>query len=392
MPTAPHGGGLTERKRDRVRDAMRQADIAGLVLCENGRTRYLTGYQRYHSATQLAPAHAVVMTLDHGPILMVPRHIVPAAENCAAERVIEYPQSQADKVATLAELLTTLGLADERLGIEFEFMPHGFAAALGRRLPKVRLVDASPVMRAVTGIKFAEEIAILREAARIADLGVAAAIEAAREGASEIEVGARSSASMLDAGAEFVNHMTIRSGPHAAALFPLLTSRRLTKGDCVQIDLGCVYQGYVSDTNRSIVIGPPTPEQRTLMGVGQGMLEAGLATVRAGIEAAHLWRVCRDVAAARDLSQWMAIPFVGHGIGLSLHEPPLIAPESPDVLAEDMVLALEPGLFVPGIGASRPEDMLRVTADGCELLTHHPRDHDMLAETDLPSSSGPRIE
>jgi Xaa-Pro aminopeptidase len=357
---------------------MRDAGMAGLVLCENGRTRYVTDYQRYHSATQLAPAHAVVMTLDDGPILMVPRHILPATEDCAAERVIEYPLSQAGKVAALAELLVELGLADECLGIEFEFMPHGFARALGERLPKVRIVDASPVMRGVTGIKFPEEITILREAARIADLGVAAAIEAAREGASEIEVGARSSAAMLDAGAEFVNHMTIRSGPHAAALFPLLTSRRLAKGDCVQIDIGCVYQGYVSDTNRSIVIGPPTPEQRTLMEVGQRMLEAGLAAVRAGVEAAQLWRICRDVAAARDLDQWMAIPFIGHGIGLSLHEPPLIAPTSPDVLAENMVLALEPGLFVPGVGACRPEDMLRVTADGCDILTHHPRDHDML--------------
>lgn len=360
---------------------MRNAGIAGLVLCDNGRTRYLTGYQRYYSATQLAPAHAVVLTLDQGPILMVPRHVVPATEDCAAERVVEYPLSQADKVAALADLLAELGLADERLGIEFEFMPYGFAAALGERLPKVRLVDASPVMRGVTGIKFAEEITILREAARIADLGVAAAIEAAREGVSEIEVGARSSAAMLDAGAEFVNHMTIRSGPHAAALYPLLTSRRLAKGDCVQIDIGCVFQGYVSDTNRSIVIGPPTAQQRTLMEVGQRMLETGLDAIRAGVETAHLWRICRDVAAARDLDQWMAIPFIGHGIGLSLHEPPLIAPASPDVLAEDMVLALEPGLFVPGIGASRPEDMLRVTADGCEILTHHPRDHDMLMES-----------
>jgi Xaa-Pro aminopeptidase len=378
----PHPGkDLAERKRDRIRDAMRADGIAGIVLCENGRTRYLTGYQRYHSATQLAPAHAVVMTLDDGPILMVPRHIVPATEDCAAERVIEYPLSQADKVAALADLVAALGLTGECVGVEFEFMPHGFAAALGERLPKVRLVDASPVLRGVTAIKFAEEIAILRQAAHIADLGVAAAIEAALEGVSEIEIGARSSAAMLDAGAEFVNHMTIRSGPHAAALFPLLTPRRLAKGDCVQIDIGCVYQGYVSDTNRSIVIGPPSAEQRILMEVGQRMLEAGLAAVRDGIEAQRLWRVCRDVAAARDLDQWMAIPFVGHGIGLSLHEPPLIAPASPDVLARDMVLALEPGLFVPGVGASRPEDMLRVTADGCEVLTHHPRDHDMLSET-----------
>ena len=381
MPTPSPGGDLAERKRDRVRDAMRNADVAGLVLCENGRTRYLTGYQRYHSATQLAPAHAVVMTLNDGPILMVPRHVLPAVEDCSAERVIEYPLSQTDKVAALAELLTSLGLSDERLGIEFEFMPYGFAAALGERLPKVCLVDASPIMRGVTGIKFEEEVAILRKAAHIADLGVAAAIEAADEGVSEIEIGARSSAAMLDAGAEFINHMTIRSGPHAAALYPLLTSRRLAKGDCVQIDIGCVYQGYVSDTNRSIVIGPPTAEQRTLMEVGQRMLEAGLAAIRGGIEAAQLWRVCRDVAAARDLDQWMAIPFVGHGIGLSLHEPPLIAPASTDVLVPNMVLALEPGLFVPGVGASRPEDMLRVTADGCEILTHHPRDHDMLAES-----------
>jgi Xaa-Pro aminopeptidase len=183
---------------------------------------------------------------------------------------------------------------------------------------------------------------------------------------------------MLDAGAEFINHMCVRSGPHAVGLFPVPTPRPFQPGDCVQIDVGCVHRGYVSDINRTAVIGAPTEAQRALMHVGQEMLERGIAAVRLGAKASDVWRASFEVAERAGMADRVTIPFSGHGIGVGLHEEPYVTPSSPTVLEENMVFALEPGVYAPGVGGSRPEDMLLVTATGCEVLTHYPRDYDLL--------------
>ncbi len=364
----------------RLRDHMKGEGVAAAVLAENGRTRYLTGYQRYYSASYLPSVHAAVITLDAGPVLLLPRHILPSAAECVAERSIEFPLGEDERIEMLARLLGELGVADGRIGIEFDFLHHGFAAKLGRRLPEAELVDVFPLIARVMAVKFADEIELIRVSARISEIGLEAAIAAIREGATEIEVGARSSTAMLDAGAEFINHMAVRSGPHSVSLFPLVTSRVIQKGECVQLDIGCVYEGYVSDINRTVVVGPPSAEQRDLLRVGQEMLEAGIAAVHPGATAEKVWRACQDVAERTGMAERVTIPFTGHGLGLGLHEEPYIAPGLETILEENMVIALEPGVYAAGIGGSRPEDTVRVTATGSEVLNDFPRDHDMLGD------------
>lgn len=371
-------GSLAERKVTRLRDQMRQAGVAGLVLSENGRTRYLSGYQRYYTATYLPFVHAAILSLDAGPVLLVPRHVMGAAEECRVESVVEFPSSPEGKIEVLTRALEDLGVANRRLAIEFDFIHYGFLAGLMRRLRDADIVDAAPIMNRVTAIKFPEEIALLREAARMVDMGMAAAVEASRAGATEVEVAAHASACMLREGAEFINHMCVRSGPHAVSLFPVPTSRVIQTGECVQFDFGCVHHGYVSDINRTVVVGTPTAAQRELMRVGQGMLEMGIAAVRPGVTAADVWRASFEIAVRAGMAECVTIPFSGHGIGLGLHEEPYIARGSETILEENMVFALEPGVYAAGIGGSRPEDMLLVTATGCEVFTHSPRDHDLL--------------
>jgi Xaa-Pro aminopeptidase len=114
-----------------------------------------------------------------------------------------------------------------------------------------------------------------------------------------------------------------------------------------------------------------------LLDVGQRMLEAGIAIVAPGVAASAIWRAAIDVADRAGMKDRVILPYVGHGIGLSLHESPFINAAATTVLEEGMVFALEPGVYAQGIGCSRPEDMILVTATGAELLTHYPRDHDL---------------
>ncbi|MBM3492284.1 MAG: aminopeptidase P family protein [Alphaproteobacteria bacterium] len=362
-----------ERRWARLRQLMWQQDMAALVVSENGRSRYLTGYQRYFTATHVAPVHAVLMTLDGGPFLLRPRHVVPEPDEHAAQELIGLGLGEDARVEALGQLLHGTA-AGERVGLELGFLGRNFVAKLASRLPRCQLVDADPLLRSATAVKFPDELAHIGEAARLVDEGLAAGIAACRPGASELEVAAAASARMLEMGAEFINHMTVRAGSHAAGNFPLPTYRRLAEGDCVQLDFGCVVNGYVSDTNRTVVVGRASVEQERLFEVGQRMLEAGVAAVRPGIPAAALWQACFQVAEAAGMAGRVTLPFCGHGIGLSLHEAPFVDPASTTILEENMVLALEPGVYAAGIGGSRPEDMLRITADGAELLSHFPRD------------------
>ena len=360
-----------------LRALMRARQVAALVVSDSGRTRYLTGYQRYFTATHVAPVHAVVLTQSGGPYLLIPRHIAPGPGEYQAAKLIALPFGEAARIDAIVRLLREDGAWEGRVAFELGFLGSLHVDRLRRALPTAELVEAEPIFQVATSIKFPDEITHIRAAARLVDVGVAAAIDACRPGASELEVAAHASAAMLHGGAEFINHMTVRTGPHAFANYPVPTARRLRDGDCVQIDIGCIVGGYVSDINRTVIIGKARPDQVRLLEVGQAMLEAGIAAVRPGVGAAAIWHATFAVAERAGMADLVILPFVGHGIGLSLHELPFINAAATTVLEEGMVFALEPGVYAAEIGCSRPEDMILVTADGAERLTLYPRDADL---------------
>lgn len=365
------------RRWERLRGLMREQSMAALIVSENGRSRYLTGYQRYYSATHISPVHAVVLTQEAGPFLVVPRHIVLREDEHFAASVVHVPFGDDHRLDAIGEILRASGTAQQRIGIELGYLNRNLVDKLERRLPGAHLTEVEPLLRTATSRKFPDEIRLLREAARLVDEGVAAAVAACAVGVTELEVAARASARMLELGAEFINHMTIRSGHRVSGNFPFPTDRRFEDGECVQIDIGCIVGGYVSDTNRTVVVGRASADQEKLFDVGQRMLEAGVAAVRPGVRASEIWHAAYGVAERAGMADRVTLPYAGHGIGLSLHEEPFINAASTTILAEDMVFALEPGVYASGIGGSRPEDMILVTASGAELLTHFPRDADL---------------
>ncbi|MCC7047033.1 MAG: aminopeptidase P family protein [Alphaproteobacteria bacterium] len=366
-----------ERRWARLRRFMGAEDIAAVVVSENARTRYLTGYQRYFTATHVPPVHAVVLTLDAGPYLLIPRHIELAAGEYHAALLRHIAFGEAARTDAIGRVLHAAGVTKGKVAIELGFLAHDLTERMKAQFPAFEFVNADPMMRFATATKFPDEIVRLREAARLVDIGVAAAAAACQRGVTELEIAAEASAAMLRNGAEFINHMTVRSGPHAYGNHPIPTARRLEDGDCVQIDIGCVYGGYVSDTNRTKVVGRASKDQLRLMDVGQKMLEAGIAAVAPGAPASTIWHAAVNVAKQAGMLERVILPFVGHGIGLGLHEIPFINEAATTVLEEGMVFAIEPGVYAEGIGCSRPEDMVLVTATGAELLTHFPRDRDL---------------
>jgi Xaa-Pro dipeptidase len=217
-------------------------------------------------------------------------------------------------------------------------------------------------------VKSGREVALLRKAARIAAGGMRCAAELIEVGRSELEIAAEAERAMRKAGSEGTPFPTIvASGknswlPHASA-----TRKRLRRGELVVVDLGAIHKGYASDTTRTLALAPTSKQVRLLELVKRAQA-AAIARVKAGIQASTV-----DKAARRAVSRVGYARFcphgMGHGVGLEIHEPPALAPDSKDILREGMVITVEPGIYVPRLGGARWEDMVLVTKGGREVLT-----------------------
>jgi Xaa-Pro aminopeptidase len=166
----------------------------------------------------------------------------------------------------------------------------------------------------------------------------------------------------------------VASGPNAAKPHARPSTRTIVEGDPVVVDFGAVFEGYRSDMTRTFCVGgdPRVTLARVFEVVGQAQA-AGVAAVRAGVAAGDVDKACRDFIAAAGWKDAFEHG-TGHGVGLDIHEAPAVGPGSTAILAPDVVVTVEPGVYLAGIGGVRVEDTVVVTADGCHTLTRFPKD------------------
>src|SRR5207245_3058450 len=145
------------------------------------------------------------------------------------------------------------------------------------------------------------------------------------------------------------------------------TDRRLRRGDVVKLDFGCVAGGYHSDMTRTIACGQPPARRREVYQVVRRAQQAGVDAVRAGTTGGEVDRVVRGLIVEAGFGDQFSHP-TGHGVGLEIHEGPWLRPGGSDLLPEGAVVAVEPGIYLEGIGGVRIEGMVEVTPDGAGVL------------------------
>jgi Xaa-Pro aminopeptidase len=215
------------------------------------------------------------------------------------------------------------------------------------------------------------EEARLRRAVAVADQAAAAAFAAIRPGVSELAVVAEMEATLRRAGADGTRFPTrFGSGLGSADCDVEPTQKPIESGEMGFLDIGPVCEGYLGDISRGFVVGRPSPEQARIVGLVLEALDRAVGRLRPGVPVADL---CAAVHQTFDRAG-VAGAFrhhLGHGLGLAM-DPPLIQPGSTDRLEEGDFVALEPGLYLPGLGGVRFENNYRVGRDGPELLTRFP--------------------
>jgi Xaa-Pro aminopeptidase len=282
--------------------------------------------------------------------------------------VEEYVEFAEDPIATLAALLVRMLPGGGRLGVEGRRLSHSAGLELGRRIPRVELVAIDDEVEAIQTLKAAAEAEELGAAAR----GVLATIERAvgdsRPGMTEAEVAGEMAAGVAAAGGA-LNFLAFGAGAQATLGHPIPTTRRLEDGEIWRVDIGARFDELVSaDIARCGVVGEPTDRQEAVLRGLRAAQSAGIAAVEPGRPAREVFAAVKAEFGRQGLP--FAIPHVGHGLGIGLHEYPALQPADETPLAAGMVLNVEPLLLLPDLGEGyHVEDLVLVTDEGPRLLT-----------------------
>ena len=347
-------------RRRRLAALVAERDAGALLVTRLVNVRYLTGLDSSRAAL-LVPAGGEAVLATDG------RYAGMAAQVCPELPVI------VDRQATAA--LVTRAAADghRRLGFEAHDVSVELHAEL-LRCADVELAALGHLVEELRQVKDEEEIALLREACAITDRAFEAVLPGIRAGVTERAVAVALERAMVDLGAEGPAFESIvATGPNGAVPHHHPGGRELQPGDLVTMDFGARYGGYHADMTRTVAIGEPAGWQRDLYDLVHRAQRSALGAAVPGAETKAVDAAARDVIKAAGHGEAFTHG-LGHGVGLEIHEAPLMGYDKTGKLMDRVPITAEPGVYLTGRGGVRIEDTFVVRADGPELLTTTTKD------------------
>lgn len=312
---------------------------AGAVFCSRGRNLFLTDF----------------------------RYAEQAQAQCPGFEIIEMPAG-----TSLFDFLS--GQALSVLYVEENHLTMASAGQVSQKAPKAVLKPLDEQVAEQRVRKEASEIEKISEAARIADAAFLHILDFLKPGRQEKEIALELEFFMRRQGAEGLSFETIvASGNRSAMPHGVASGKRIQNGEFVTMDFGCRFEGYCSDMTRTIHMGPASEEERRVYALVLRAQQKALACIRAGVRAAAVDKCARDIIMEGGYGERFGHG-LGHGVGLEVHEAPRLSPKGDTVLAADMVVTDEPGIYLPGRFGIRIEDLVVVGACGCRVLSSSPKD------------------
>lgn len=260
-----------------------------------------------------------------------------------------------------------------RVGLETATLPHASFLRLSERLDDVEVVALGDQLDRLRWVKSPEEIRHHRQAIAITDLAYERALNALRPGVTEREIANLIAISFLEQGADGWGFPpTVAFGPNSAKPHHEPSNRELQEGEAVIMDIGATVQGYTADLTRTNWLGEPSARLAEIYTLVQRAQDAALATIRAGIPANVADAAARDLIAEAGYGDQF-VHGLGHGIGVRIHDGPFLHSKNQDPLPANSIITVEPGIYIKDFGGVRIEDVVLVTDEGYELLTHAPK-------------------
>jgi len=348
-------------RRERLAARLPDLGADALLVTRLPNVRYLTGFTGSNGQ--------VVLTAEQGVFLTDGRYTEQSRR--------EVPQLErrtygADFATAFAQACHDLGAS--RVAFESSGVTYRFYEDLREKAPDVELLPTRDEIERLRWVKEPEEIDMIQRAQDITDEGFERVLPKLGEGITEREAALELEWAMRQAGAEGLSFDTIMAfGESAAEPHHHPSDRPLGRGDIVKMDFGALHAGYHADCTRTVAFGEPPEELRQIHDLVARAQQAGIDAVRAGIVGKEADAAARRVIEEAGFGERFSHS-LGHGVGLEVHEGPTLRGPSEDVLPENAVVTVEPGVYVPGLGGVRIEDMVVVTADGCRVMPRSTRE------------------
>ena len=276
------------------------------------------------------------------------------------------------KKRSLSDALKTIfpEIPSLRMAFESQVLSYFEYKTLKGELPEgVRMVPSENWVEEPRQIKDQEEISLISQAQKIAERAYLETLNHVRAGRSEKEIARLLENYLLDFGAEGLAFPTIVvSGPRASLPHGQPTERILEPGDLVTLDMGCRFKGYCSDMTRTIGIGDIEQNKITIYNTVLEAQEAALSAIQAGVIARDIDAISRDHIREAGYGDYFGHG-LGHSLGIEVHESPAFSPLCKEIIQENMVMTVEPGIYIPDFTGVRIEDLVVITKDGLVNLT-----------------------
>ncbi len=358
---------MTERLQ-RLRAALQARDLPAILLTAPTSRRYLSGFT--------GSAGALLISAEDAWLLTDGRYLVQAAAEAPAFTLREVRLPATPLPAAVAELLGKLGVT--RLGFEAAAMTVAEYRQLSRALGEtIELVATENLVEELRMVKDASEIALLRRAVAITDAAFTAVAPVLTPAMSEREAAWRLEVALHDLGAEAPSFpIIVAAGRNSARPHHTPGDDCLGEGQPIIIDMGARLNGYHADLTRTIVLGQPDATFRAVYAATLSAQQTAIRALRPGLPWSEADAIARQVIGAAGYAGGIAHS-LGHGVGLAIHEAPWLRITAPDAqpsphFQAGMVTSVEPGIYLPEWGGVRIEDLVLITADGCEVLSRAP--------------------
>jgi Xaa-Pro aminopeptidase len=358
----------TRAKRlESLRGEMARSEVDLAAIAPSDNIRYLLGF----SPKGDERACMLLVTASKAAVLMPSLNAEQAAAEAPELELVRWSDDAGPGDALRTTLDRVAGASARRVAADPE-MRADHLMLLQETLPAAKTVTATLVVGPLREAKDAMELDALQRSSDVADQAVQAAFAACAPGVTELAVGDAVERA-LRAGGSTPEFAIVGGGPNGAYPHHHTGARRLQDGDAVVIDIGGRLGGYVSDITRMAFIGEPTARYREIHAIVEAAVVAGMAAAKPGATCAEVDAAARGVIEDAGYGEYF-VHRTGHGLGLSVHEPPWIMRGYDVELRPGVVHSVEPGIYLPGELGVRLEEIVHVTETGCERFSSLPRD------------------
>lgn len=344
-----------QNRLNKLRDALANIGADALITERDVNRRYLSGFT--------GSTGWVIVTEKDAFLVTDFRYIDQAQEQCPDFTVVN---NQRKAVEAIAQVLKQAGV--KRLAFESS-LSYGSYAEWSQAFDGVELVPTSGVLEKLRMYKEASEVEIVRKAVKIADDAFQHILGYIKPGVSESDIALELEFFMRRQGASGIGFdIIVASGPRGALPHGRASEKLIQAGELVTLDFGAQFQGYNSDITRTVAVGEPSAKMKEIYDIVLKAQIAGVDALRPGITGKEADAVTRDIITAAGYGDAYGHS-AGHGLGMDVHELPNLSTVSPFVLEPGMLVTMEPGIYVSGLGGVRIEDDVLITEEGHEVLT-----------------------